>query len=175
MHCLRGFADYTVPMKQIILYLCLVLVVNAADKPNRIKLNASPQATPQRLAQSSGAGRKAEPMPARTVKLEFEIKSEEAQAFLVLVRSRGGEYSINRSHMGLDNEHSWDFNGSVETVTNPNKVDFTYVAAELHKDINEDAEISFALKGSAVLKAGQQTVLGYMGDRVLSVTATIVE
>jgi len=158
-------------MKQIVLSLCLALVVNAADKPNHIKLNASPH----RLTQSGGAGRKAEPMPARTVKLEFEIKGEGAQAFLVLVRSRGGEYSINRSHMGLDNEHSWDFNGSVETVTDPKKVDFTYVAAELMKNINEDVEISFALKGSAVLKVGQQTVLGFLGDRVLSITATIVE
>ena len=162
-------------MKQIILSLCLVIFASAADKPNRIKLNASPQAAPQRLTQSGGAGRKEEPMPARTVKLEFEIKGEGAQAFLVLVRSRGGEYSINRSHMDLDNEHSWDFNGSVETVTDPKKVDFTYVAAELMKNINEDVEISFALKGSAVLKVGQQTVLGFLGDRVLSVTATIVE
>ena len=162
-------------MKQIVLSLCLAMEVNAADKPNRIKLNASQQATPQRLAQSSGAGQKAELMPARTVKLEFDIKGEGAQAFLVLVRSRGGEYSINRSHMELDNEHSWDFNGSVETVTDPKKVDFTYVAAELMRNINEDVEISFALKGSAVLKVGQQTVLGFMGDRVLSVTATVVE
>ena len=158
-------------MKQVILSLCLVLVVNAADKPSQKK----PNPAPQRSAQSSGTGKKTEPIPASTVKLEFEIKGDRGQTFLVLVRSSGGEYSISRSHIGPDIEHSWDFNGSVEGVTDPQKIDFTYVSSELHKDINEDAEISFALKGSAVLKAGKKTMLGYMGDRVLSVTATIAE
>ena len=152
-------------MKHFILSLCLVLVVSAADKP-------TPKGTPQCLGQPS-VSRKIE--AARTVKLEFEIKGDGGQTFLVLVRGSGGEYSINRSHMGLDNEHSWDFNGTVESVTDFKKVDFNYDAAELIKDINEDVEHSSALKGSAVLKTGQQTVLGFMGDRVLSVTATIVE
>ena len=172
-YCHTGFPAYTVPVKQIILSLCLVMPALGAEKPDRIKLNPTSKAAPHRSTQSNGAGRKAE--PARTVKLEFEIKDEGGQAFLVLVRSSGGEYSINRSHLGPDNEHSWDFNGSVEGVTDSKKVEFTYLASELIKDINEDAEISFGVKGSAVLKANQQTVLGFMGDRVLSVTATVVE
>ena len=113
------------------------------------------------------------PIPKHTVKLEFKTKGEGAESFLVLCS--GGEYTINRSHIGPDNEHSQEFNGAVLPITDPKKIGFTYAVVWMHKSIAEDFDASFALKGSAVLKAGKETVLGFLGNQVLSVTATVDE
>ena len=113
------------------------------------------------------------PMPKHTVKLEFKTKGEGGTSFLVLCS--GGEYTVNRSHIGPDDEHSQEFNGEVLPITDPKKIGFTYSIVLMHKSIIEDFDASFALKGSAVLKAGKETVLGFLGNQVLSVTATVDE
>ena len=111
------------------------------------------------------------PMPTHTVKLEFKIKGEGGGSFLVLCS--GGEYSINLSHFGPDNEHSQEFNGTVLPIADPTKIGFTYSVVETHKNIIEDVEASYAVKGSALLKAGKETALGFLGNRSLVVIATV--
>ena len=111
------------------------------------------------------------PMPTHTVKLEFKIKGEGGGSFLVL--SSGGEYSINLSHFGPDNEHSQEFNGTVLPIADPTKIGFTYSVVATHKNIIEDVEASYAVKGSALLKAGKETALGFLGNRSLVVIATV--
>ena len=126
----------------------------------------------QRGTDKSSAGPKDElPEPAHTVKLEFQIKGEGGGSFLVLCS--GGEYSINLSHFGPDNEHSQEFNGTVLPIADPTKIGFTYSVVETHKNIIEDVEASYAVKGSALLKAGKETALGFLGNRSLVVIATV--
>ena len=111
------------------------------------------------------------PVPTHTVKLKFKIKGEGGGSFLVLCS--GGEYSINLSHFGPDNEHSQEFNGTVLPIADPTKIGFTYSVVETHKNIIEDVEASYAVKGSALLKAGKETALGFLGNRSLVVIATV--
>ena len=111
------------------------------------------------------------PVPSHTVKLEFKIKGEGGGSFLVLCS--GGEHSINLSHIGPDNEHSQEFNGTVLPIADLTKIGFTYSVVEMHKNIVEDVEATFAVKGSAVLKAGKETALGFLGNRSLVVIATV--
>ena len=111
------------------------------------------------------------PMPTHTVKLEFKIKGEGGGSFLVLCS--GGEYSINLSHFGPDNEHSQEFNGTVLPIADLTKIGFTYSVVETHKNIIEDVEASYAVKGSALLKVGKETALGFLGNRSLVVIATV--
>ena len=82
------------------------------------------------------------PVSTHTVKLEFKIKGEGGGSFLVLCS--GGEYSINLSHIGPDNEHSQEFNGTVLPIADPTKIGFTYSVVETHKNIIEDVEASYA-------------------------------
>ena len=111
------------------------------------------------------------PVPTHTVKLEFKIKGEGGGSFLVLCS--GGEYSINLSHIGPDNEHSQEFNGTVLPIADLTKIGFTYSVVEMHKNIVEDVEATFAVKGSALLKVGKETTLGFLGNRSLVVIATV--
>ena len=111
------------------------------------------------------------PIPKHTVKLEFKTKGEGAESFLVLCS--GGEYSINLSHFGPDNEHSQEFNGTVLPIADLTNIGFTYSVVEMHKNIIEDVEASYAVKGSALLKAGKETSLGFLGNRSLVVIATV--
>ena len=111
------------------------------------------------------------PMPTHTVKLEFKIKGEGGGSFLVLCS--GGEYSIDLSHFGPDNEHSQEFNGTVLPIADLTKIGFTYSVVETHKNIIEDVEASYAVKGSALLKVGKETALGFLGNRSLVVIATV--
>ena len=107
------------------------------------------------------------------MKLEFKLKGEEEETFVVL--SSGGEYAIDQSHSGPDFEQSLGFSGKVEPIADAKKVRFTYSVTEMHEDLNEGNMGQFTLKGSAVLKSGQETVLGRLGGRMVVLIATIDE
>ena len=156
-------------MKQTILLLCLALPLIAADPPKRPQLKA----TPLRLVKPARA-LKIIHLPARTVKLEFKLKSpEEVETFLILCT--GGKYTIGRSHSSPDFEHLLDFSGEIKPNTDSRKTGFTYAVTMTHEDISEGHKNLFTLKGSAVLKSGQETLLGQLGDQDLLVTATVNE
>ncbi len=113
------------------------------------------------------------PLSEYTVKLEFKLKGEEEDTFFVL--SSGGDYTIDQSHSGPESEQSLGINGNVASITDVKKVRLTYSVTEKHADINEGNKGQFTLKGSAILKASKETVLGRLGGRILAVTATVDE
>ena len=159
-------------MKYILLALslCLALLAVAADKNAKPALKAKPRFE----LKLGGSLLKSVPFPARTVKLAFTLKGEdEAETFIVL--SSGGEYTISHEHSGPDFEHSLQFNGEVTPGADATKVAFTYSVMTMHENQNEGERGAFTLKGSAVLKAGKETLLGHLGGQVVVVTATINE
>ena len=138
------------------------------------KAKPAPPAKPRFELKLGGSLLKSIPFPARTVKLAFTLKGEdEAETFIVL--SSGGEYTISHEHSGPDFEHSFQLNGKVTPGSDATKVAFTYAVVTMHENQNEGERGAFTLKGSAVLKAGKETLLGHLGGQVVMVTATIDE
>lgn len=153
-------------MKHILLALCLTLPAVADEK----KPVPKPKANKPRFELKLGGSLK-QITPAQTITLKFTLKGEDDnESFLIL--SSGGKFTISQDHAGPDFEGSIQLDGSAE-LADKGKIAFAYSAVQTHENRAEGERATFMLKGSAVLKAGKETLLGHLGGQSLVVIATL--
>ena len=153
-------------MKHIFLALALVVPAFADDKKPAPKSKAD---KPRFELKLGGSLKRITPV--QTITLKFTIRGEdENESFFVLCG--GGKYTISQDHAGTDFEDSLHLDGSAE-IAGKGKIALAYSAVQTHENRAEGDRASFMLKGSAILKAGKETVLGHLGGQSLVIIATL--